>query len=138
MSGPSLGGEPALVRSAPTPAELHRAIITRRAKVLNLFPEVTWDRAAGDDARLVVFGWDEAADFLVIIFEALEKDDSIALVTSSARHSKEWTRRLDLDYGIPEAEAGATHQPCRYAGFVFGDRIRAATAELSVLPSSTV
>jgi hypothetical protein len=67
--------------------------------ILNLFPEVTWDRWSGNMERCNVFGWikraDENHDFVaVIIFQGL----LITLLTSSARYSPEFAARLNCPH----------------------------------------
>lgn len=79
--------------AVPTPAMLER--LASIAEVLNMFPEVAWDRTAGSGAARVVFGWmpreDGRADFLLLEFRA---DGRVGMTTSSAEHSLEFHRRL--------------------------------------------
>ncbi len=91
-----------------------------QAEILNRLPEVVWDRTAGDDERRVAFGWanrsersEDRRDFVVLVFEV---GDGLALVTSSARYSAEWHRRL---FG-PD---GPDHQPCVRITDHYGDRV---------------
>ncbi len=67
-------------------------------QTLNLFPEVTWDRFAGDMASeygIGVFGWiyreDKKADF---VFLRIDNDGPWLVATSSAEHSAEFTKRV--------------------------------------------
>jgi hypothetical protein len=73
-----------------------RAILSLHiSSVLNRFPEVAWDRWAGDEDRLVVFGWidreDGFKDFMTVRFD---DGDLVTFTTSSARYSKEFSARL--------------------------------------------
>jgi hypothetical protein len=68
---------------------------------LDQFPEVTWDRWAGDkETVMVIFGWiprdDGRSDFVVL---RLEYGSLVSLVTSSARYSKEFAGRTGLGHG---------------------------------------
>lgn len=63
--------------------------------ILAQFPEVKWDRFAGQGCYLTAFGWIERADgrldFMSISFR---KGEPSGYVTSSAEHSAEFARRL--------------------------------------------
>lgn len=80
-----------------------KLIVENYESILNLFPEVSWDRFSGDFRELTVFGWidreDQYKDFLVLLFNngRLEK-----FVTSSAKLSKEFSSRVSFN-----------HAPCR-------------------------
>lgn len=84
------------------------------AEVLNLFPEVEWDRTAGSGKARVVFGWipraDGRADFLLLTFEG---DGRVGMTTSSAEHSLEFHRRL---YSTTKG-----HGACQRVEHVFND-----------------
>lgn len=67
-------------------------------RILNLFPEVTWDRFAGDinsDTGIGVFGWlarpDGKSDFLYLRVDA---ECAWLIATSSAKYSAEFSNRL--------------------------------------------
>jgi len=71
---------------------------TKVEKTLNLFPEVKWDRWAGDmrsKQGIGVFGWldrtDGKFDFVYI---RIDKDGAWLVATSSANHSAEFSKRL--------------------------------------------
>ena len=70
-------------------------IIIKAEKILNLFPEVTWDRYAGDYDNFVIYGWidrdDQYKDFLVMEFE---EGQATSFTTSSAKYSKDFSERL--------------------------------------------
>ena len=67
-------------------------------RTLNLFPEVKWDRWAGDEKETVsVFGWvekegTERCDFIHLMIDA--KEGPWLIQTSSAKHSAEFSKRL--------------------------------------------
>jgi hypothetical protein len=74
--------------------------------ILNLFPEVVWDRCAGDATAFIgVFGWiaraDRKQDFIYLLFDP---EKVFLFSTSSARFSEEFSKRL----GFP-----SPHSPCR-------------------------
>jgi hypothetical protein len=78
-----------------------------QAEILNRLPEVRWDRTAGDDGRgfRTVFGWVDRpgsirSDFVVVTFDG----EDVAMVTSSALHSEDFTARIFGDVG--------DHAPC--------------------------
>lgn len=87
-------------------SDMNRGIIEG---VLNRFPEVRWDRAAGGDAGGAAYGWidreDEHQDFLVVMWEP-DADGGllVGMVTSSAEHSRDFNSRLGA---APE-----DHQDC--------------------------
>ena len=95
---------------------MNQARLEELAAVLNLFPEVRWDRTAGTAGSRVAFGWvdraDGRADFLLVTFTA---KGAVGFTTSSAEHSAEWHRRL---YGT---DAG--HSSCRRVEDVFGELV---------------
>jgi hypothetical protein len=67
----------------------------RIEKILNLFPEVVWDRFSGHVDKMVVFGWiqrkDAHADFLLLRIE----DGIITNFTTSSEHySASFAHRL--------------------------------------------
>jgi hypothetical protein len=69
-------------------------------RFLLLFPEVKWDRWAGDiNKSMTVFGWisrdDGRSDFVCLI---IYKGDVEKLVTSSAKYSSEFAKRLGYMY----------------------------------------
>jgi len=67
--------------------------------MMDEFPEVMWDRAAGGDAYGVAYGWidrdDGRNDFLCLHWWKQNGELSFAMTTSSARLSAEFTRRID-------------------------------------------
>jgi len=75
-------------------------------RILNLFPEVAWDRFTDDPAinALGVFGWlprpDGQRDFVYIRFQA---GYIRLIVTSSAKYSKDFSQRLGF----------TTHMDCK-------------------------
>jgi hypothetical protein len=75
--------------------------------ILNLFPEVLWDRWSGDtESACLVFGWverpqDDLHDYVQLIFD---EGEVRSISTSSARYSHEFARRLG---------GGETHHNCR-------------------------
>lgn len=65
-------------------------------RILNLFPEVTWDRFTGSlDSDIGVFGWiarpDGKFDFIMLM---IDKHGVWFCSTSSAEHSKDFSGRL--------------------------------------------
>lgn len=97
----------------------HRQQVARYVAAL---PEVAWDRLAGDDETVNVFGWitrsDGQRDFALLRFAFDELGVDISFSTSSAKHSAEFTRRL---FG-PEVE----HSDCERVSDVLGDLLAAA------------
>lgn len=72
---------------------------------LNLFPEVTWDRWAGDGIEHIgIFGWipreDGKSDFIYLMFDA---DGLAFFTTSSALYSADFGARL----------GSINHNPCK-------------------------
>lgn len=91
-----------------------RSMLESVAEVLNLFPEVAWDRTAASGRDRVAFGWiereDGRADFLLLTFT---RDGRVGMTTSSAEHSLEFHRRLySTDKG---------HGACQRVEHVFGE-----------------
>lgn len=84
------------------------------ALVMNLFPEVIWDRCVRGD-RLLVYGWlsrpDSQADFVLLAFTP----DGVGFTTSSARYSREFSERL---FGHAK-----THRDCERVADLFGDLV---------------
>lgn len=86
------------------------------ADVLNLFPEVRWDRClhpgGEDDAEFVAYGWidrdDGRSDFLLI----RTRGEGVGFTTSSAALSRDFGRRL---HGTVEH-----HVDCERVEDVFG------------------
>lgn len=67
---------------------------------LNLFPEVAWDRWAGEPkGRMSVFGWiarqDGKFDFMRLV---LWRGQPMEFTTSSARYSAEFSQRLSFSH----------------------------------------
>jgi hypothetical protein len=75
-------------------------------EILNLFPEVMWDRWSGsmNVGAMDVFGWiareDGRYDFCVLLFFDGEVS---SIITSSARYSEEFSNRLGF----------TGHNPCK-------------------------
>lgn len=96
----------------------------RRAEILNRFPEVFWDRCAGDREAMSAYGWiprdDGRFDFLVVQFQ--EKpggdEDWCWLVTSSAKWSQDFAVRIGFR---PEQ-----HNDCERIEDFFGGSVRGA------------
>lgn len=67
------------------------------------YPEVKWDRFTESDSHCTMFGWldrtDGQRDFMVIVLEG----DTAWYVTSSAKHSKEFSER----------SGDGDHKPCQ-------------------------
>ena len=111
-----------IARGRKKPIPLHWK--DRRAEVLNRFPEVSWDRCAGGREQFTAFGWiprdDGRSDFVVLQF--MEKPDGEEdwcwEVTSSAKHSADFSRRLGFK---PEE-----HSDCERVEIVFGDLVLGA------------
>lgn len=108
---------------------------------LNKFPEVRWDRVAGNEDLVIVFGWvdrpDGKADVLVLEFTFTgDSFTGIRMVaTSSAEHSRDFNTRI---VGIPNA---GDHNDCIRAELVFGDLLANAirlSAGTAAEPESTV
>ncbi len=78
-------------------------------EVLNLFPEVTWDRYTADEKNIDIFGWidrdDALRDFMVVFFR---NGQSKWYMTSSAKYSSEFCQRLDNYLQEPSDPAGHT------------------------------
>lgn len=74
--------------------------------ILNLFPEVRWDRWSGTFERMTIFGWiardDGKFDF---VFLYLVNGQVDMIDTSSAKYSEEFGKRLGAGYD--------DHQPCK-------------------------
>jgi hypothetical protein len=103
-----------------------------QAEILNRFPEVRWDRTAGDDESRAVYGWVDRpgsirADFVVLVFT---DPDGLGFVTSSVAWSADFHARL---YGVEDDD----HHPCvpvvdHYGALVPGT-IRAPKLDASML-----
>ncbi len=82
-------------------------------KVLNLFPEVNWDRYTEDGKELEFYGWiprpDGRFDFIDIFFID-EKPEWYA--TSSARLSKTFHKKLKIKW---------PHLTCKRVGDLFSN-----------------
>lgn len=83
----------------PMIVDIREKLIGKITAWLNQFPEVKWDRYAGDIyCRVVFYGWidrpDGRFDFMVIIFD---EADPCTFVTSSAKHSKDFGERLGFN-----------------------------------------
>jgi hypothetical protein len=89
------------------------------ARVLNLFPEVAWDRFIVNGDDLTVYGWvarlDGRADFLIL--DAVLDDDGLRVgyTTSSAEMSAEFGRRLHGE--------GQPHYECQRVEAELGDLV---------------
>jgi hypothetical protein len=112
--------------------ELHESTAEQIADLMNLFPEVRWDRVSGVRERFFVYGWldreDGRADFANLILE-LHDDDSLThqFQTSSAERSEEFCRRLELYCGA-EPDSPSDHAPCQRVEDLFGDLVPGAIA----------
>ncbi len=102
------------------------------ADVLNLFPEVRWDRATGDMERFLIFGWlerpDLRSDFLALILEP-ENDLHYRYqpFTSSAERSEEFCKRVEDHFaGAPVAETD--HATCQRVEDLFDGLVPSAIA----------
>ncbi|MDE2020477.1 MAG: hypothetical protein KGJ13_09100 [Patescibacteria group bacterium] len=66
--------------------------------VLNKFPEVSWDRWAGEFDLCIIFGWikrdDGRNDFILLKFTDGSPD---MIATSSSKYSKEFSARLNFE-----------------------------------------
>lgn len=68
---------------------------------MNEFPEVAWDRSAGEAIYGVAYGWidrdDGRSDFMVLHWWQPTKGAPLefGMTTSSAQLSEEFTRRID-------------------------------------------
>ncbi len=66
--------------------------------ILNKLPEVTWDRYSKGDGYICFFGWLDRKDQHKDYVEVTVWDDSdVSISTSSAKYSKEFSKRLGLD-----------------------------------------
>lgn len=67
--------------------------------ILNLLPEVTWDRYSGEEDSIDVFGWikrdDGRSDFVVL---GIKHGEAEYFETSSAKYSKEFATRLEFTH----------------------------------------
>lgn len=101
------------------------------AEILNLFPEVRWDRIAGNEDRFTIFGWVDRPEDLRADFAALTVNVegrglfSYYMTTSSARHSEEFALRLATHNEHPRTDA---HNPCQRVSDVFGDQVHRSVA----------
>lgn len=66
--------------------------------ILNIFPEVAWDRYIDDESGYIFYGWidreDSYKDFMVI---EMDKDGGYYFITSSAKYSAEFLQRINPD-----------------------------------------
>lgn len=115
----------------PSPVRNDEAGLTlaHETEILNRFPEVRWDRTAGDVENRTVFGWVDRpgsvrSDFLVLIFTP---PDLIAMVTSSAALSLDFHRRL---YGDEEG-----HNACRPVEDHYGELVPHTVRRRNLDPS---
>lgn len=112
--------------------ELKKSTAEQIADLMNLFPEVRWDRVSGVRERFFVYGWldreDGRADFVNLILE-LEDEESLThqLQTSSAERSEEFCRRLERYCGAGP-ESPSEHAPCQRVEDLFGDLVPSAIA----------
>lgn len=81
--------------------------------ILSLFPEVKWDRMAGEYDKFAIYGWidrpDGKKDFVILIFDDLRVS---CYLTSSSKLSPEIGRRLGFD---------SNHKPCVRVEHLFPD-----------------
>lgn len=93
------------------------------AEILNRFPEVAWDRTAGEDDERAVYGWlprpDGRADFLLLWFWEDAGKLQVSHATSSTELSPIVGGRL---YG--KAADDYPHHECEPVRQVFGDLVR--------------
>lgn len=85
--------------------EINARLKTRIESTLRKFPEVLWDRWAGEFDRMVVFGWIKRADgkhdFLTL---KMLSGQVVEFATSSAVLSEVFAKRLGFTEG---------HLPCK-------------------------
>lgn len=90
---------------------------TRMVDVMARFPEVVWDRFAGTDANLVVYGWierdDDRSDLIAILF--YEEATSLGWFTTSALHSADFAARLGY---APEEHSECERVEEHFAGLL--------------------
>lgn len=69
------------------------------SNIYDLFPEVEWDRKAGEGGDYNVFGWiqrdDGWKDFLVLV---VEDNQIVDFCTSSAKYSEDFSKRLNFSH----------------------------------------
>lgn len=101
------------------------------ADILNVFPEVRWDRLTGTTERFMLFGWltrekDLRSDFVTVLIETEPGEQGFIyqLSTSSAERSQEFCQRLEEQNGIPAEEA--EHNPCQRVEDVFAGMVPSA------------
>lgn len=112
--------------------ELSQGIKEAIADVLNVFPEVRWDRVTGTQERFIVFGWvergDLRSDFVSILVEPHEDESfTYQLSTSSAERSTEFCHRLE-EYAAGEPVAESEHNPCLRVEDLLPDLVPSAIA----------
>lgn len=78
------------------------------AETLNQFPEVKWDRYVELDDGYIYYGWidrdkDSYKDFITMTFTIGDNYIDSFFVTSSAKHSKEFSKRIGAE----------THTDCK-------------------------
>jgi hypothetical protein len=112
--------------------ELRQGTKEALADILNVFPEVRWDRLTGTMERFTIFGWierrDLRSDFATILVEPYEDDGggfTYQLATSSSELSEEFCRRLQ-EYNEGEEAAESEHNPCQRVEDVFGNLVPGA------------
>lgn len=98
-------------------------------ETMNSFPEVVWDRFTERAGGITAFGWidreDALKDFMVILIDDEGEDYNIRFVTSSARFSREFSKR----------SGGSIHIACQHVNGVFNVRtLRADAAARASLP----
>lgn len=69
-------------------------------KILNTFPEVTWDRYIEDGGNYIIYGWidrekDQHKDFMIVFTD--DETGSYYFVTSSAKYSADFSHRINPD-----------------------------------------
>jgi hypothetical protein len=109
-------GETAAAAAAAAAAET-RLEAFELARLMNLLPEVVWDRCVLGDDRGVVYGWIAREEDARHDFAMLQYDETgrLYFTTSSAKHSREFSRRLSGEEGGPD-----THRDCERVEDVFG------------------
>lgn len=109
--------------------ELEQGVKEVIADILNVLPEVRWDRVAGTPERFLVFGWvdrekDLRSDFVALTVEPGLGELSYYLTTSSAERSTEFMQRIDDHHGVSAEER--EHFPCQRVENIFGDLVPGA------------
>lgn len=95
-----------------TPTTSRETFIANLKATMALFPDVEWDRYAGDEKSASLFGWvprtDGRRDFLLIKF--IDGEVS-SYSTSSAKHSGEFADRLDCEHSTCQRVADLFDHP---------------------------